>query len=111
MRAGGRPHRVQSADLRQVRIDFLIVVLHTLGTIALQTAPRQANLNAMLEGAMTPNRQELEDEWRTRVADAKLELDMARGCLVEVQRDLKNGLISSSDGDFAYQHALRAETR
>ena len=60
---------------------------------------------------MIPNRQELEDEWRRRVAEAKLELDMARAYLVEVQRDLKNGLVSSSDGDYAYQHALRAETR
>lgn len=60
---------------------------------------------------MTPNRQKLEEEWRRRVAEAKLELDMARAYLVEVQRDLKNGLVTLSDGNYAYQQALRAETR
>jgi hypothetical protein len=55
-------------------------------------------------------RQELENLWRKRVEDAKIQLDFASKYVKEVQRDLKAGTIPSPDGHYAYQHGLRVET-
>lgn len=56
-----------------------------------------------------PTRDELEAVWRSRVQNAKMRLDFARNYLKEIQRDLRKGMISSSDGHFALQQALRSE--
>ena len=54
------------------------------------------------------SREELEDLCRRRVASAKLRLDFARQYLTEVQRDFPLN-DTSPDGQYATQHALRAE--
>jgi hypothetical protein len=56
------------------------------------------------------SRQELENQLRERVANAKVRLDLARNYVREVQRDLKSGTITESDGHHAHQYALQAET-
>jgi len=57
-----------------------------------------------------PDRIALEDLWRRRLEDAELRLTFARQYLAEVQRDFPSSRRVHSDGAFAYQHALRAET-
>ena len=57
-----------------------------------------------------PNREALEQLWRRRLNDAKLRLEFAKNYLKEVQRDLRLGGIPTSDSNFAYKKALRAET-
>lgn len=53
-------------------------------------------------------REELEDLWRTRVAEAKLRFDTARNRTNAIVRDFPlEG--TSSDGLYAYRVALRAE--
>ena len=42
--------------------------------------------------------------------DAKVRLDLANKYVREVERDLKSRTIPSPDGQYAHQHALRAET-
>jgi hypothetical protein len=59
--------------------------------------------------SVQPSRQQLEDEWRQRALDAKLRLQLARDYVREVQRDLQRGSVPAADGNFAQQHALRAE--
>jgi hypothetical protein len=54
--------------------------------------------------------QDLENQLRKLVADAKVRLDLTRNHLREVQRDLKSGALPSSERQYAYQQALRAET-
>jgi hypothetical protein len=56
-----------------------------------------------------PIRQDLENLWRKRVADAKVQLDLASNYLREVQAVLKSGIIPLTDGQYAYHHAQRAE--
>jgi len=51
----------------------------------------------------------LHEQWRKRVADAKLRLEFARIYLAEIQRDFTAGSAPSPDGRFAYQKALHAE--
>ena len=53
-------------------------------------------------------RQQLEDLWCRRLGDSKLQLDFARNYLAEVQRDFPPD-DTSPDGQYALQHALRAE--
>jgi hypothetical protein len=55
------------------------------------------------------DRQQIEELWRRRLADAKLRLDFARQYLNEVQRDQRDGTVPAADGNFAYRNALRAE--
>ncbi len=45
----------------------------------------------------------------TRVADAKLQLDLARSYVKEVKGDLQSGCIPGTDGQLAYTRALRLE--
>ena len=53
-------------------------------------------------------RQALEDLWRTRLKDAELRLYFARNYVAEVHRDFPL-TDTSSDGQYAYQRALRME--
>ena len=57
-----------------------------------------------------PTRQELESLWRKHVEDAKVRLDFASKYVKEAHRDQKSGTIPSTDGNYAYQYAFRAET-
>ena len=57
-----------------------------------------------------PSHQELENQLREQVADAKVRLELARNYLKEVQRALEAGTIPPPNGQYAYQDALRAET-
>jgi hypothetical protein len=57
-----------------------------------------------------PIHQELENQLREQLADAKAELDLVRNYLKEVQRDLKSGELHPSEGQYTHQWALRAET-
>jgi hypothetical protein len=57
-----------------------------------------------------PTRQELENLWRKRLEDAKVQLDLVRNYLKEVQCDLKSGELHPSEGQYTHQWALRAET-
>ena len=51
-------------------------------------------------------RQQLEDVWRGRLADAKLRLDFATTYLNEVKKDFKD---ATSDGHYAFERAVRAQ--
>lgn len=56
-----------------------------------------------------PTRQEAEAFWRGRLIDARIQLRFARDYVREVQRDLESGNIGQADGQYAFQHAMRAE--
>ena len=59
---------------------------------------------------MGSNRQQLEEEWRGRVRDARLRLQLAQNYVREVRADRVAGAVLPADGDYAWQRALHAES-
>ena len=56
-----------------------------------------------------PELTKLTELWRSRLRDAKLKVDFARGYKKEVEQDFPSGTISTPDGNFEHYQALRAE--
>ena len=57
-----------------------------------------------------PSRQELEQQLRKLVPDAKILLDITRDHLRKVQRDRRSGALTPSAGRDTHQQARQAET-
>jgi hypothetical protein len=57
-----------------------------------------------------PSRQELENQLRKLLADAKIRLEIARNHVRKVQCDLKSGALPPAEGRYAHHRALQAET-
>ena len=53
-------------------------------------------------------RQELEDEWRRRLTDSRLRLQLAQNYVREVHADRR--ALPAPDGDYAWRRALRMES-
>jgi len=66
-------------------------------------------LNGTFVSSPTPGRKAFEEVWRLRLRDAKLRLDFARHHLKELLHDFRLNEISTREGNFAYQKAVRDE--